>query len=134
MPKASSAITFVACMAGSEIDRARVVQTVKGAIHPHDEAVVIDGNYGPTSFNDVDLPAEMTVLRSRLSAEHPNREERDGLLESVRTKGYASGYRGLRIAKSGRRFWIENVTVWNLINREGVYCGQAATYRQWKDV
>jgi PAS domain S-box-containing protein len=77
---------------------------------------------------------EMTALRSRLSAEHPNREERDGLLESVRTKGYASGYRGLRIAKSGRRFWIENVTVWNLVNREGTYCGQAATYRQWKDV
>jgi len=78
--------------------------------------------------------AEMTALRSRLSAEHLNREERDGLLESVRTKGYASGYRGLRIAKSGRRFWIENVTVWNLINREGAYCGQAATYRQWRDV
>jgi hypothetical protein len=76
----------------------------------------------------------MTALRSRLSAEHLNREERDGLLESVRTKGYASGYRGLRIAKSGRRFWIENVTVWNLINREGAYCGQAATYRQWRDV
>jgi len=76
---------------------------------------------------------EMTALRSRLSAEHPNREERDRLLESVRTHGFASGYRGLRIAKSGRRFWIENVTVWNLVDREGMYHGQAATYRQWQD-
>ena len=76
---------------------------------------------------------EMTALRSRLSAEHPNREERDRLLESVRTHGFASGYRGLRIAKSGRRFWIENVTVWNLVDRQGVYHGQAATYRQWQD-
>ncbi|AMH43599.1 MULTISPECIES: MEKHLA domain-containing protein [Burkholderiaceae] len=78
--------------------------------------------------------SEFTALRSRLSAEHPDRDERDALLESVRTKGYASGYRGLRIAKSGRRFWIENVTVWNLIDDDGVYRGQAATYRQWKDV
>jgi len=77
---------------------------------------------------------EMTALRSRLSAEHPNREERDRLLESVRTHGFASGYRGLRIAKSGRRFWIENVTVWNLVDRQGVYHGQAATYRHWRDL
>lgn len=77
--------------------------------------------------------AEMTALRSRLSAEHPNRQEREQLLEAVRTQGFASGYRGLRIAKSGRRFWIENVTVWNLVDHDGIYRGQAATYRQWKD-
>ncbi|AXV83806.1 MEKHLA domain-containing protein [Ralstonia solanacearum] len=78
--------------------------------------------------------AEMTALRSRLSAEHPNRQEREQLLDAVRTQGFASGYRGLRIAKSGRRFWIENVTVWNLVDHDGIYRGQAATYRQWKDV
>jgi hypothetical protein len=77
--------------------------------------------------------AEMTALRSRLSAEHPNRQEREQLLTAVRNQGFATGYRGLRIATSGRRFWIENVTVWNLIDRAGVYRGQAATYRQWKD-
>jgi hypothetical protein len=70
---------------------------------------------------------EMIVLCSRLSAEHPNRQEREQLLTAVRTQGFATGYRGLRIAKSGRRFWIENVTVWNLIDREGTYRGQAAT-------
>ncbi len=78
--------------------------------------------------------AEMTALRSRLSAEHPNRQEREHLLEAVRTQGFATGYRGLRIAKSGRRFWIENVTVWNLVDHDGIYRGQAATYRRWKDV
>jgi len=76
---------------------------------------------------------EFTTLRSRLSAEPPNRDERDRLLDDVRTKGYSSGYRGLRIAKSGRRFWIEEVTVWNMLDREGVYCGQAATYAHWSD-
>ena len=63
MPKGSAAITFIACMAGSEIDRARVVKTIKGAMHPHDQAVVVDGSYGPTPFNDIDVPAELTVLR-----------------------------------------------------------------------
>jgi PAS domain-containing protein len=57
---------------------------------------------------------ELTSLRSRLSAEEPNREERQCLLDAVKRHGFATGYRGLRIAKSGRRFWIENVTVWQL--------------------
>ncbi|WP_231753730.1 MEKHLA domain-containing protein [Burkholderia savannae] len=76
---------------------------------------------------------EMTALHSRYSAEEPNRDERARLLEAVRTRGFATGYRGLRIAKSGRRFWIEDVTVWNLIDRDGTYRGQAATYRRWTD-
>ncbi|WP_432724122.1 MEKHLA domain-containing protein [Jeongeupia wiesaeckerbachi] len=31
--------------------------------------------------------------------------------------GDASGYRGLRIAQSGRCFWIENLTVWRLLDK-----------------
>jgi hypothetical protein len=77
--------------------------------------------------------AELTALRSRLSAEEPNREERQRLLESVQRQGFATGYRGLRIAKSGRRFWIEDVTVWQLVDRGGVLHGQAAIYRQWRN-
>jgi hypothetical protein len=76
---------------------------------------------------------ELTSLRSRLSAEEPEREERQRLLDLVRQYGFATGYRGLRIAKSGRRFWIENVTVWQLIDTDGVLHGQAAVYRQWRN-
>jgi hypothetical protein len=74
---------------------------------------------------------ELTSLRSRLSAEEPNREERQRLLDAVKGRGFATGYRGLRIAKSGRRFWIENVTVWQLIDRDGLLHGQAAVYGKW---
>jgi hypothetical protein len=74
---------------------------------------------------------ELTSLPSRLSAEEPNREERQRLLDAVRRHGFATGYRGLRIAKSGRRFWIENVTVWQLIDCGGVLHGQGAVYRKW---
>lgn len=73
---------------------------------------------------------ELVGLPSRLSAEAPNREERQALLSAVARDGYASGYRGLRIAKSGRRFWIEEVTVWNLVDASGLVLGQAATYRR----
>lgn len=76
---------------------------------------------------------EFTQLESRLSAEAPNRVERQRLLETVQRNGFAEGYRGLRIAKGGRRFWIEEVTVWNLVDEAGVYHGQAATYRRWRD-
>jgi hypothetical protein len=67
-------------------------------------------------------------LRSRLSAPAPERDERDALLASVAARGCAEGYRGLRIARSGRRFWIENVTVWNVHDADGRCRGQAAAY------
>ncbi|MGL6039842.1 MAG: MEKHLA domain-containing protein, partial [Deefgea sp.] len=34
---------------------------------------------------------------------------------------------------SGRRFWIENATVWNLIDEVGIKHGQAALLREWRD-
>ncbi|QZA77140.1 MEKHLA domain-containing protein [Deefgea tanakiae] len=77
--------------------------------------------------------AELIGLPSRLSAEAPNREERAQLLASVNQRGFSTGYRGLRIAKSGRRFWIENATVWNLIDEAGIQHGQAALLREWRD-
>jgi PAS domain S-box-containing protein len=71
---------------------------------------------------------EFLGLPSRLSAEPDRREERDRFVHEVRTRGFAEGYRGLRIAKSGRRFWIEDVTMWNLVDDDFVLRGQAATY------
>ncbi len=71
---------------------------------------------------------EFTTLPSRFSAEAPAREERQRLLDAVARNGYMKGYRGLRIAKSGRRVWIEAGVIWQLIDAEGVSRGQAATF------
>lgn len=76
---------------------------------------------------------EFVTLPSRLSAELPNREERQRLLDAVTRDGFISDYRGLRIAKSGRRFWIEDGIVWQLIDNDGNRRGQAATFSRWKD-
>lgn len=48
--------------------------------------------------------------------------------------GCVRDYRGLRIAKSGRRFWIEDGVVWQLVDSRGVYRGQAAMFATWKEV
>jgi hypothetical protein len=76
---------------------------------------------------------EFVTLPSRLSAELPNRAERQQLLDAVTSNGFISDYRGLRIAKSGRRFWIEDGIVWQLLDQDGNLRGQAATFSNWKD-
>ena len=77
---------------------------------------------------------EITSLPSRLSAEPVDREKRQRLLDSVARHGFATGYSGIRIAKSGRRFLIEEGVVWQLIDRDGAVRGQAATFANWRDV
>ena len=69
---------------------------------------------------------EFVTLPSRLSAEAPDRTERQRFLEQVASHGFITGYRGIRISKSGKRFHIENTTVWQLIDAEGKCHGQAA--------
>ncbi|GES49111.1 MULTISPECIES: MEKHLA domain-containing protein [Rhizobium] len=76
---------------------------------------------------------EFITLPSRLSAELPNRAERQQLLDAVTRNGFISDYRGLRIAKSGRRFWIDAGIVWQLVDRDGNLRGQAATFSKWQD-
>ena len=77
---------------------------------------------------------EFLSLPSRLSAEAPDRDERQKLLEQVSRNGFMTGYRGIRVAKSGRRFMIEDGVVWELIDRAGARHGQAAAFSSWRDV
>lgn len=71
-----------------------------------------------------------TSMPSRYSAEAPEREERQALLDRVRKHGFADDYRGVRITATGRKFTITDGIVWNLIDREGRLHGQAATFRR----
>jgi hypothetical protein len=77
---------------------------------------------------------ELVGLPSRLSAEAPNQEERARILAEVSRNGFVRGYCGIRISKSGRRFWINDGVVWQLIDADGVNRGQAATFASWTDV
>lgn len=77
---------------------------------------------------------EITRLPSRLSAEAPNREERQRFLERVQRFGYESGYQGVRITKSGRRFMIEEATLWQLLDTDGKLHGQAVVIPRTRDI
>lgn len=74
---------------------------------------------------------EFVGMPSRLSAEREDRDQRQVFMQAVFERGYASGYQGMRVAKSGRRFWIQDATVWNLTDGDGVRHGQAAMIPRW---
>jgi hypothetical protein len=74
---------------------------------------------------------ELVRMPSRLTAEPLQQAERSRLLAKVNQYGFIDDYRGVRISKSGRRFMIEQATVWNLLDENGAPYGQAATFSQW---
>lgn len=74
---------------------------------------------------------ELITLPSRQTAEPSEQAERERLLAIVARQGYIDNYRGVRVAKSGRRFLIEQATVWNLLDEKGAYYGQAAMFSKW---
>ncbi len=74
---------------------------------------------------------EFITIPSRLTADPMGREERVRFMAQVTEQGFIENYGGIRISKTGRRFRIENAVVWNLIDEQGAYCGQAATFVDW---
>jgi hypothetical protein len=73
--------------------------------------------------------SELIQLPSRNSAEFTNQAARQYLLDQVAAKGFIDNYTGTRISKTGRKFQIENATVWNLLNQDNEHIGQAATFK-----
>lgn len=74
---------------------------------------------------------EFTKTPSCLTAEPMEQAERARLLSEVSKKGFMDGYRGVRISKTGRRFRVEKAIVWNLLDEQDRYRGQAATFSRW---
>ena len=51
---------------------------------------------------------------------------------AVTARGFIDDYSGIRISKMGRRFRIEQATVWNLLDEHKNHAGQAALFSQWE--
>jgi hypothetical protein len=77
---------------------------------------------------------ELIRMPSRLTAEAPDRAERARLLAQVAAHGFIDDYSGVRVSRAGRRFAIARATVWNLTDGAGRLCGQAAMFREWRDL
>ncbi len=78
-------------------------------------------------------PEEMLGLPSRYSAEPMLREARAEFLHQVATHGFIENYAGVRIAKDGSRFFIEQATVWNVVDVKSPkqVLGQAVIIKAW---
>jgi len=77
---------------------------------------------------------EMVMMPSRKSAEPVLRADRQKFLDRVAVHGFIDNYSGIRVSRSGRRFFIQRATVWNLIDLHGVCRGQAAAFNSWSAV
>ncbi len=76
-------------------------------------------------------PEAFIQMPSRLTAEPGARAAREKALAETRSQGYSTGYEGIRISVTGKRFYIQDATIWNLLDAEGRPAGQAATFSRW---
>ena len=75
---------------------------------------------------------ELISLPSRFTAEPLQRDERARLLRRVTEHGFIDDYAGVRISRVGRRFLIDQATVWQVRDEHGGPYGQAATFSRWR--
>jgi hypothetical protein len=76
---------------------------------------------------------EFTQMPSRKTAEVILQAERNRLLLDTQTKGF-SNFSGIRITSTGKRFYIEDGILWNVLDEQYQYCGQGAIYSKCKFV
>ena len=76
-------------------------------------------------------PQKLIATPSRLTAEPVSREAREHILAETRRKGSVSGYAGVRVSASGKRFRICDVTIWNVTDAKARPLGQAASFAHW---
>lgn len=68
---------------------------------------------------------EMIGLPSRASALKVDQDERSFILEQVMKYGFVEHYHGKRVASDKSIVHIQDATIWNLLDREKKYYGQA---------
>lgn len=118
------------------VDKYRALYNAPYGVVSHDtqdDPVFNFGNRTALSLFQMEW-SEFIIVPSRHSAESANRAERKRLLARVSKDGFIDDYRGIRISSTGIRFWIEDATVWNVINEKDKYCGQAAVFSRWMEL
>jgi hypothetical protein len=73
---------------------------------------------------------QFTKLPSRNTTEPADRAERECLLTQTKTQGVGN-WQGVRISSTGKRFFVEDGIIWNVLDERNQMCGQAATFSKW---
>jgi hypothetical protein len=98
---------------------------------PGPDPVFVYANHSALTLWELDWEGFMR-LPSRRSADAAHVEERSRWLAAAAANGYVTGCHGERVSATGKRFIIEDVTIWNVTDEAGAACGQAAAYRSWR--
>ncbi|MEZ6055186.1 MAG: nucleoside triphosphate pyrophosphohydrolase [Planctomycetaceae bacterium] len=96
-----------------------------------DDPILNYGNALALTLWETDF-ATLTSLPSRKTAEPMHRDERAAMLQQTREHGYIDNYQGIRISTTGKRFRINQATVWNLLTPTATPAGQAAMFAHWQ--
>lgn len=122
--------------AGDELEDARLLYAAPFAVLSHGtqaDPILDYGNRVALTLWET-TPDVLITTPSRLTAEPVLQEAREKFLAEVARIGFVTGYSGVRISSTGRRFLIKNVTVWNLADAQGRPAGQAAAFDTWHDL
>ena len=118
---------------GTPLEQAERLFNIPFVVASHelqDDPVLNYGNQTALDLWEMDWDA-FTQTPSRLTAEPVNREERARMLQQAQIQGYISDYRGVRISRTGKRFLVEQATIWNIQKPDGTALGQGATFSEW---
>lgn len=121
---------------GRDLDDARQLYAAPFAVLSHGtqaDPILDFGNRVALTLWET-TPDVLITTASRLTAEPVLQEAREKFLAEVARIGFVTGYSGVRISSTGRRFLIKNVTVWNLADAQGRPAGQAAAFDTWQDL
>jgi MEKHLA domain len=121
---------------GNPADEARRLFALPAIVLAHGteaDAILNYGNRAALELWEM-TPEALIKLPSRLTAEPGVRAAREKALEDTKRQGFSTGYEGIRISATGRRFTIHDATIWNLVARDGRPAGQAATFERWSAV
>ncbi len=117
----------------SSIEQARELfysPIVVASHNDNNDPILNYGNIAALKLWEVDWEV-FTSMLSRKTAEGIEGKERQKMLEAVRKNNYYDNYSGIRISATGRRFYIEKVTIWNLYDDTRDYRGQAAMFSDY---
>ena len=121
---------------GNAAEEARRLYDLPSVVLAHGteaDPILNYGNRAALSLWEM-TPEALIKMPSRLTAEPGARAAREKALEDTRRQGFSTGYEGVRISATGRRFTIHDATIWNLVDAEGRPSGQAATFARWSAV
>lgn len=119
---------------GDPESEARVLFESPFPVLSHDsqtDPILNYGNRAALELWEIDWLA-LIQTPSRKTAESTNQTARSKLLEEVALKGYTTKGSGVRISQTGKRFYIPQVVLWNLIDESGIYQGQAASFQEYR--